>query len=135
MNIKNLSITFHTDKIKECIHFYQKYFNAKVTFDADWYVVICLPSEDKKPIFLSFQNLNEFKRTAFTGGTTLNIETSNVDLCYAEIKQSEVLIVDEIADHEWGDRSFCIKDPIGNLLYIYSEREISDKYKDAIKKQ
>ena len=38
MRLKDLSITFHTNKIKECVAFYSKYFQAKVTFDADWYL-------------------------------------------------------------------------------------------------
>ena len=49
------------------------------------------------------------------------------------LKQAGISFIEDIIDHEWGDRAFRIKDPIGNLLYIYSEREIVDVYKDAIK--
>ncbi len=42
MNLKDLSITFHTDKIKECVDFYCNYFQAKVSFDAGWlFLFIC----------------------------------------------------------------------------------------------
>jgi hypothetical protein len=40
MDVKGLSITFITKKIKECKEFYQKYFNGKVTFDSEWYFTI-----------------------------------------------------------------------------------------------
>ena len=49
------------------------------------------------------------------------------------LKQAGISFIEDIIDHEWGDRAFRIKDPIGNLLYIYSERQIADIYKDAIK--
>ncbi len=44
------------------------------------------------------------------------------------LKQTGISFIEDIIDHEWGDRAFRIKDPIGNLLYIYSEREIADIY-------
>lgn len=49
------------------------------------------------------------------------------------LKQAGISFIEDIIDHEWGDRAFRIKDPIGNLLYTYSERQIADIYKDAIK--
>ena len=49
------------------------------------------------------------------------------------LKQAGISFIEDIMDHEWGDRAFRIKDPIGNLLYTYSERQIADIYKDAIK--
>lgn len=51
MKLKDLSITFHTDRIKECVDFYCNNLQAKLTFDANWYVSIRLESD--KPLFLS----------------------------------------------------------------------------------
>jgi hypothetical protein len=31
------------------------------------------------------------------------------------------------------DRAFRLYDPIGNVLYVYSERELDEKYKSAVK--
>ncbi len=50
MNIKDLSIAFHTDKIRECIDFYSKYFRTTVTFDAEWYVMIRGKSSSDCPL-------------------------------------------------------------------------------------
>uniref|UniRef100_UPI0023F45EE7 hypothetical protein n=1 Tax=Bacteroides graminisolvens TaxID=477666 RepID=UPI0023F45EE7 len=67
MKISNYSITFHTDKIKECVDFYQKHFQAKVTFDAGWYVSIRLEGNENAPLFLSFQgSYNEEEKASFT---------------------------------------------------------------------
>ncbi|WP_178795133.1 VOC family protein [Bacteroidaceae bacterium] len=132
MKFNDLSITFHTDKIKECVDFYSKYFQAKVVFDADWYVSIRMESDH--PMFLSFQGCyGEMKRNTFAGGITLNLMVEDVDACYKQIQQTEVPLVEEIADHEWGDRAFSLYDPIGNLLYIYSVRPLHEKYKNAVK--
>ena len=134
MKISNYSITFHTDKIKECVDFYQKYFQAKVTFDAGWYVSIRLEGNENAPLFLSFQgSYNEEEKASFTGGVTLNLMVEDVDACYNQIKPSGVQFIEEIADHEWGDRAFILYDPIGNVLYVYSERELDEKYKSAVK--
>ncbi len=134
MNINDLSITFHTEKIKECVDFYGKYFQTKVTFDAEWYVSIKLESNTPSPIYLSFQGCNEdMLRDNFTGGITLNLMVDDVDTCYSELKQTDITFFEDITDHEWGDRAFSVKDPIGNLVYVYSERPLHEKYNSAVK--
>ncbi|MCI1683893.1 MAG: VOC family protein [Bacteroides sp.] len=134
MKITNYSITFHTEKLKECVDFYLKYFGAKITFDAGWYVTIRLESNENVPLFLSFQgNKNEDVQQNFAGGVTLNLMVEDVDACYHLIKPARLPLIEEITDHEWGDRAFRLYDPIGNVLYIYSVRELDEKYKSAVK--
>lgn len=53
MKLNDLSITFHTGKIKECVDFYVRYFDVKVTFDCEWYVTIQFQS-DVNPFYFSF---------------------------------------------------------------------------------
>lgn len=135
MKFKDLSFTFHTDLIKECVNFYGKYFNATVTFDAEWYVMIRLESD--VPMMLTFQARNKALDystcSQFGGGATLNLLVDDVDACYTELKAMGVTFAEDVADHEWGDRAFSLYDPIGNLIYIYSERPLHEKYKFAVK--
>ncbi|SFL47795.1 Glyoxalase/Bleomycin resistance protein/Dioxygenase superfamily protein [Porphyromonadaceae bacterium KH3CP3RA] len=134
MKINDLSITFHTDKIKKCVDFYSKYFRATVAFDADWYVMIRLQSDSTTPIYLSFEdNPYKMSRSNFAGGIVLNLKVDDVDTCYEQLRQTDVRFTEEVTDHEWGDRAFSLYDPIGNLVYIYSERPLHEKYKDAVK--
>lgn len=134
MKFKELSITFHTDQIKECIAFYCKYFNAKVTFDCGWYAVINLENENITPMQLSFQSSVEgMERASFSGRITINLLTADVDASYKQLEKEGVSFVEKITDHEWGDRAFSLKDPIGNIVYIYSEREVGEEYKSALK--
>lgn len=133
MKFKDLSITYHTRRITECKEFYQKYFDVKVTFDCEWYVTIQFDSNVNPYIFLSFMAPRAEGDKTSDGGTTLNLMVDDVDSEYQKMKTTGIKIVDDIADHEWGDRSFTVTDPIGNVLYIYSMREMSDEYKNAIK--
>lgn len=134
MKIKDLSITFHTEKIKECVDFYTRYFGAQLSFDAGWYVSIHLQSNENPYIFLSFQGSNgEMHRNIFAGGVTLNLMVEDVDARWEELRKTDVTFEEEITDHEWGDRAFSLFDPIGNLVYIYSPRPLDEKYKNAVK--
>ncbi len=131
MNFKDLSITFHTNKIGECTDFYIKWFDAKLTFDCGWYATVQL--SNSLPIFLSFMDPQTNKGNWSKGGTTLNLKVEDINVEYEKLCKAGIKIADAIADHEWGDRSFTVLDPLGNVLYIYSEREITGVYKDAIK--
>ena len=41
----------------------------------------------------------------------------------------------EPINHPWGDRGFSVIDPIGNSVYIYSDREPTDEFKQYYKSQ
>lgn len=133
MKIKDLSFTFHTKRINECVDFYVKYFGARVTFDCGWYVTIRFDSATDAPLFLSFMS-PEYSSTptALEGGITLNICVEDVDAEYGRIKAAGLRITRELGDQKWGDRSFEVADPIGNILYIYIPIEISEEYREAI---
>ncbi len=132
MDFKDLSITFHTDKVGECAAFYVQWFGAKLTFDCGWYATVQLSGG--LPLFLSFMTPQTTEKgNLFQGGATLNLKVDDVDAEYEKSCKAGLKIVDTIADHEWGDRSFTVKDPVGNVLYIYSDREITGVYKEAVK--
>lgn len=134
MKFNDLSITFHTDKIKESVDFYVRHFDVKVTFDCEWYVTIQIQSDVNPYLFLSFMKPEYgVAGVIFSGGLTLNLNVTDVDAEYAKMQQEGIAFIEEIADHEWGDRAFSVKDPLGNTLYIYSPRAISAEYQKAVK--
>lgn len=133
MKFKDLSITFHTHRIGECKEFYSRYFDVRITFDCEWYVTINFQSAVNPYIFLSFM-VPQNGGPSFAGeGTTLNLMVDDVDEEYEKLMSKGVDILEPIADHPWGDRSFTITDPIGNILYIWSERPMSEVYRNAVK--
>lgn len=131
MQFKDLSITFYVHNIKECTEFYCKYMNGIMTFDCGWYATVKLESL-AAPIFISFMIPQSDGYLQYKGGATLNLMVEDVDAVYQEVIKKGVKIDQEIADHDWGDRSFDIKDPIGNTLLIYSLREIKGEFKEAL---
>ncbi len=62
-------------------------------------------------------------------GVMLNFKVDDVDSEYARLSQSGLTVAMPLEDHPWGDRGFSVTDPIGNSVYIYSDREPSDEFK------
>lgn len=121
-SITELSICFHTDKIRECSEFYTTYFNSKITFECDWYIVVTF----ENGMYLSFQKEDN---GISDRGISLNFAVDDVDLEYQRIKNFGLKIENPIEDHDWGDRAFTMKDPMGNTLYIFSYREMKGEYR------
>lgn len=131
MNISDLSICFHTARIAECRDFYVSHFGAVVTFECDWYISVQF--EGKEHVLCFMDPSHEHAALYREQGVTLNLQVDDVDAEYKRLSEAGMGIVEEITDTPWGDRSFSIKDPIGNILYIYSPRPPSAEYADAFK--
>lgn len=126
MQVNSLSTCFVTSNVKECKDFYQKHFEAKVTFDCGWYTSLNIPGNNSMIQFMEPQNgAKEYSGV----GIMINFNVDDVDLEYEKLKKNKVSIVMPIEDHPWGDRGFSVADPIGNMLYIYSAREPAEEFK------
>jgi len=126
MKLHELSVCFHTDKIEECKEFYVKYFNAEINFDCGWYVNIVFDKEKGFWIQLMKPQGDE---ELFKGGATINLGVKDVDAEYERLIVKEGLsCASPLKDYDWGCRSFEIKDPIGNILYIFSDCEPKGEY-------
>lgn len=62
-------------------------------------------------------------------GVTLNFKVQDVDSQYARLVESGLQVIMPLDDHPWGDRGFSVLDPIGNSIYIYSDREPAAEFK------
>lgn len=133
MNVKDLSVCFITTQIAECKEFYTKYFGATISFDAGWYLNLNLGKD--REISLTFMSPQSGRDTVFNGnGIMLNVKVDDVDVEHQRLVIDEKLqVIAPIEDHAWGDRAFSILDPLGNALYIYSDREPSGEYINAFK--
>ncbi len=129
MEIKKISTCIITNVIEDTKSFYTDILDAKVTFDCGWY---CSLSFDGTTAEIQFMTPQKESDVPFLNqGVTYNIDVDDVDVEYSKITKRGITIVDEIADHPWGDRSFVICDPNGVRLYIYSEREPSEEFLKA----
>ena len=67
--------------------------------------------------------------TYCSNGITLNFKVDDVDSEYRKWMAAGLKEVMPLEDHLWGDRRFSIHDPIGITLYIYSDREPSEEFR------
>jgi len=126
MEKPKVSICFHTEKTEECKSFYMQYFDAKITFDCGWYIDLTFCNTS-----LQFMTPQQGQETFNGKGITLNIKTDNVDSEYERLIKLGINIYSPIENHPWGDRSFSVRDPLGNELCLYREAPPSDEFKGA----
>jgi uncharacterized glyoxalase superfamily protein PhnB len=125
MNINQLSSCFCTTDVSACRDFYRKYLGARITFDCDWYVDMEIGTQGSSIQFMEPQG----DMSTYEGaGVTLNISVNDVDAEYKRLMADGLSEDMPLANHPWGDRGFSVLDPIGNSIYIYSDREPSVEY-------
>jgi uncharacterized glyoxalase superfamily protein PhnB len=131
MIARSISTSFTTDKIEQSRDFYIKYFDAKVIFDCGWYVNLQFGDEASTIQFMSPQQPDQ----KFSSGIGLmyNFEVDDVDEEYHALTNAGLIVVMPLENHPWGDRGFAIKDPNDITLYIYSNREPSEEFKQYFK--
>lgn len=130
MNINQLSSCFCTKDVSVCREFYQKYLGAKITFDCGWYLNMDIGTKGASIQFMEPQG----DMPTYTGtGVTLNFAVDNVDAEHNRLMNAGLTEAMPLEDHLWGDRGFSVIDPIGNSVYIYSDREPSEEFKQYFK--
>ncbi len=128
MKTDELSTCFCANDVDICREFYQCYFSVKAVFDCGWYVDLRIGGDGPAIQFMRPQG--DVKMPTFSGtGVMLNFKVDDVDAEYARLTEAGLQAAMPLEDHPWGDRSFSVIDPIGNSVYIYSDREPSDDFK------
>ena len=131
MRANSLSTAFTTNRVEESRDFYIKYLDAKVTFDCGWYVNLEFGNKSSTLQFMSPQQPEH--QLSSGAGLIYNFAVDNVDKEYEKLTEAGQAVIVPIEDHPWGDRGFAIQDPNGISLYIYSEREPSEEFKQYFK--
>lgn len=131
MKVSALTTAFTTDKVAETRDFYVKYFNAHVTFDCGWYVNLAFGQKYTALQFMSPQEVHH--ELSSSAGLLYNFNVEDVDAEYQRLTEAGLEVVVPLEDHAWGDRGFGVQDPNGITLYIYSEREPGEAFKQYYK--
>ena len=130
MKTNELSTCFITNEVDACREFYQHHFSAKAIFDAGWYVNLRIAGDGPSIQFMQPQD----NMPIFSGsGIMLNFNVEDVDKEHVRLTKAGLQTAMPLEDHPWGDRGFSITDPIGNSVYIYSDREPTDEFKQYFK--
>ncbi len=125
MNINQLFSCFCTENVSAYRDFYQMHLDAKITFDCGWYLNMDIGTQGASIQFMEPQgDMPIYEGT----GVTLNFAVDDVDAEYKRLMEAGLAEAMPLEDHPWGDRGFSVVDPIGNSVYIYSDREPSDEF-------
>lgn len=133
MNIANISTAFTTtdDKIQDIKDFYVKHFDAEIIFDCGWYVNLRFGKKNNKLQFMTPQQPEH--QLANSDGLMYNIEVEDVDTVYKKLTDEGLAATVPLEGHPWGDRGFAVQDPNGISLYIYTEKEPTEEFKQYYK--
>jgi uncharacterized glyoxalase superfamily protein PhnB len=130
MKTNELSTCFITKDVEACREFYRDYFSANAIFDCGWYVSLRIAGDGPSIQFM----LPQGDTPTFGGtGIMLNFNVDDVDAEHTRLTEAGLPIAGPLEDHPWGDRGFSVMDPIGNFVYIYSDREPSDEFRQHYK--
>lgn len=124
-----LSSCITTNLVQESRDFYLKYFGAKVAFDCGWYVSV---EFGQRATSLQFMAPQPGQSLCNPAGLTYNFCVQDVDAEYQALTEAGIEVTVPLEDHPWGDRGFAINDPNGIVLYIYSDREPSDEFRQYL---
>ena len=129
MNAKQISPTICVEDPAASRDFYIKHFGADVVFDAGWYINVRIGAGE-----LCFMKPPDPTQPLFAGqGLTYNLEVEDVDAEHARLTGEGLTPIMPLEDHPWGDRGFCVLDPNGVGLYIYTTTEPSAEFKQFYK--
>ncbi len=127
MIARSVSAAFTTDKVEETRDFFVRHFGAMVTFDCGWYVNLEFGKDSATLQFMSPQQPEH--RLSNSAGLIYNFLVEDVDREFEILTGAGLDPLLPLEDHPWGDRGFAVQDPNGITLYIYSEREPSEEFK------
>jgi uncharacterized glyoxalase superfamily protein PhnB len=131
MTAITLSACIVTAKVMESRDFYVEYFGAKVTFDCGWYVNLRFGKETSELQFMAPRNPGS--PVCNPAGLMYNFSVDDVDAEHDRLTAAGLAAIMPLEDHPWGDRGFAILDPNGVTLYIYSNREPAEEFKQYYK--
>jgi len=105
--------------------FYSEHFNAETLFDAGWYVVLKVGAAEFAMMVPEGDDPDYYGGV----GLTYNFSVDDVDREYERLLACGLEVVMPLEDHPWGDRGFSINDPNGISLYIYTEKEPDESFR------
>jgi len=130
MKTTELSTCFITRNVEACRSFYERHFSAETVFDCGWYINLRFGGDGPS---IQFMKPQEGMRDFTGAGIVLNFRVDDVDAEHARLMGAGLPAAMPLEDHPWGDRGFSVIDPIGNSVYIYSDRDPSEEFRPFYK--
>ncbi len=126
---KQMSPSVVLPEIDTARAFYETHFDAKTVFDAGHYLVLKIG-----PVEFAMMAPEAGGAEPYGGaGLIYNFEVDDVDQEYDRLMSRGLEVVMPLEDHPWGDRGFSVNDPNGVSIYIYTEKEPDESFKQFFK--
>lgn len=120
MNPNSIYPVIGTDKITASRDFYTDHFDFDIVFEADWYVSLksrANPAYELALLDYRHSSLPEAYRQP-ARGVLINIEVSDVDEIYTQLKENGLPMILELKSEAWGQRHFITRDPNDILIDV-----------------
>ncbi|RAV16747.1 VOC family protein [Paenibacillus contaminans] len=135
MKISSFYPVILTEQVAASAEFYRNHFGFETVFEADWYVSLRLPRDDKTEfelaILMSGHPTVPAAYRQSVNGLILNFEVDDVDAEYERLITREKLPLQlDIRNEEFGQRHFITSDPNGVLIDVIKIIPPSDAYSE-----
>jgi catechol 2,3-dioxygenase-like lactoylglutathione lyase family enzyme len=115
-----------TDRLREYRDFYARWFGFRVTFEADWIVV--LGSGGDRPVTLAFMHSGHPSSApspaAYDGdGMFITLQVADARGEYERVVAAGLRCELDLTDEPWGQRRFGVVDPAGMWVDVVEQIE------------
>ena len=120
MQLRDFYTVLCTDDVAGTAAFWEKHFDFRRAFEADWYVHLTSVVSDKANLaILDYRHETipaPFRKKA--AGVLVNIEVDDVDAVYARARDAGLAIHLPLRDEPFGQRHFITEDPNGIAIDV-----------------
>ena len=104
-----------TSKFAETAEFYKTLFGFTEAFTSDWYIQLAHANGAELGIMMpNVSNQPDFLQKEFSGdGMIFTFETDDATAMHKDLLGKGAVIAYDLADEEWGQRHFIVRDPAG----------------------
>jgi catechol 2,3-dioxygenase-like lactoylglutathione lyase family enzyme len=122
MSFSRILTTICSDRLAESRDFYMTLLSCEVSYDSDWYIQLCSPSNKELEfgIILRTNSLVPPEYQTAPSGMYLTFVVPDVDLVYEKALVMGLRIVQEPKKEFYGQRRFLTLDPSSCLVDICS---------------
>lgn len=122
-DIDDVFLLLITDRMAECVDFYERHFGFTTVFASAVYCQLTSPPSGSRRFSLAFMPEDHpfgvVPRKAFGGeGVMLTIQTTDVDALHAKLVAGGIPVIHGPINEPWGQRRFDVRDPAGTYIDV-----------------
>lgn len=131
MIISSYYPVIQTERVADTAAFYEKHFDFRSLFAADWYVHLQharQPEVNLAILAAGHPTIPSCARHKSLNGMLLNFEVEDVDDARRRLGEAGLCIAQELRDEDFGQRHFIVADPNGVLIDVIQPIPPSEEF-------